>query len=145
MSWGIKITILYCGFVVLILSMVFATMTYKVDLVSADYYDQELKFQDKINGIRNTDSLHLSFKTEIAKQVVSLQYPEQWHGKKVAGRILFYRPSDSALDLSYTANQGEQGQQVFASGKFRRGTYKMLCDFQVDGRKFCYEETLFLN
>ena len=145
MSWGIKIALLYCGFVVLILSMVMCTMTYKVDLVSPDYYEQELKFQDKLNGLRNTDSLHLHFKTETDRHKISLVYPAQWKGQPVEGKILFYRPSDSALDLSFMASQGTQGQQVFASDRFRLGAYKMLCDFKVGGRKFCYEESIFLK
>jgi hypothetical protein len=47
--------------------------------------------------------------------------------------------------LSFAANQDGKGVQLFESGRFKRGTYKMLCDFKVEGRKFCYEETLFLN
>ena len=145
MNWGLKITILYAGFVVLILSMVFRTFGYKVDLVSADYYDQELKFQDRINGTKKTDSLHLVFQTEAKGGMVSMIYPAQWQGKQVDGKILFYRPSDSALDLSYAARPGEKGVQVFTSGKFRRGSYRMVCDFKVEGQKYCYEEILFMN
>jgi hypothetical protein len=145
MGWGTKIAILYIGFVLLILTMVLKSMTHTVDLVSTDYYEQELKFQEKINGTKNTDSLHLVFKTEARNNMVSITYPEQWLGRTITGKILFYRHSDSALDLSCSADQNDKGTQVFASGKFRRGSYKMLCDFVVDGKKFCYEENLFMN
>jgi len=53
MSWGKKITILYIGFVLLIVSMVTISASHKIELVSKDYYAQELDYQQKINAIRS--------------------------------------------------------------------------------------------
>lgn len=38
MSWGVKIIVLYVGFVVFIVIMVFMIMCEKVDFVLKDYY-----------------------------------------------------------------------------------------------------------
>ena len=46
MSWGIKITILYLGFVALILTLVFTCFGHKSELEYKDYYVRELKFQE---------------------------------------------------------------------------------------------------
>ena len=50
MSWGIRITIMYLGFVGLILTLVFTCFGHKVELESKDYYARELRFQDQINA-----------------------------------------------------------------------------------------------
>jgi len=50
MSWGYKILTFYLAFVALIVFMVFSAFQYKVNLVSTDYYERELKYQDVIDG-----------------------------------------------------------------------------------------------
>ncbi len=57
MNFGSKITVLYLSFVGLILTLVFMCFGQKVELVSKDYYAQELKFQDKIDAINNEKGL----------------------------------------------------------------------------------------
>ena len=44
-NWGWRIVILYSGFVLLILFLVYKTTTVNDDLVTTDYYAKELKFQ----------------------------------------------------------------------------------------------------
>jgi hypothetical protein len=57
-SWGIKIAMLYCGFVALIIIMVSMAMNQKIDLVSKDYYEQELNYQKKIDKTNRSHALH---------------------------------------------------------------------------------------
>ena len=57
MDFGGKIIILYLSFVGLILTLVFMSYGQKVELVSADYYAQEINFQQKINATNNEKSL----------------------------------------------------------------------------------------
>ena len=59
MSWGTKIAFLYLSFATMIGVMVYKSVTQSVDLVAPNYYEQELKYQDKIDGINNlsADSL----------------------------------------------------------------------------------------
>ena len=42
MNFGVKITVLYLSFVALILTLVFMSFSQKVELVSKDYYAQEI-------------------------------------------------------------------------------------------------------
>ena len=48
MSWGIKIAIVYVGFMALIISMVIVSSSSKSELVAKDYYAQELNYQQRI-------------------------------------------------------------------------------------------------
>ena len=56
-SWGKRIAILYIGFVALIGVMIALSMGQKVELVSEDYYDKELVFQNKIDEMNNANAL----------------------------------------------------------------------------------------
>ena len=49
-SWGIKITMLYMAFVVLIVTMVVASSHQHFDLVSDKYYADEIVYQKTIDA-----------------------------------------------------------------------------------------------
>ncbi len=145
MNWGTRITLLYCGFVVLILIMVFVSLHQKVDLVSADYYEKELLFQSKIDGMKNTSELTNGFSCETRSDSVMLHYPEALRHKKVSGEIVFYRPSDSGRDEKFNAAPDANGRQGFQLKHHKRGYYKLLCEVEADGKKYYYEEPIQLN
>ena len=65
MNFGGKIVILYLSFVGLILTLVFMSYGQKVELVSTDYYAQEINFQQKINATNNEKSLSGSSITHV--------------------------------------------------------------------------------
>ena len=50
MNWGYKILFVYIAFIAGILLMVFKSSTQKRDLVTADYYAKELKYQERIDA-----------------------------------------------------------------------------------------------
>ena len=57
MNWGWKICILYSGFALLTLTMVFFAMNQEVFLVSDDYYKQEIEYQGQIDKMENARAL----------------------------------------------------------------------------------------
>lgn len=57
LNWGWRISILYSGFVVFMLFMVFKTTTVKDDLVTPDYYAKELEYQQHIDKQERANQL----------------------------------------------------------------------------------------
>ena len=57
MSWGYKILGVYLVFVTGIVFLVIKSSNQKVDLVTKDYYEQELMYQDKINETARASKL----------------------------------------------------------------------------------------
>ena len=57
MNWGIRIAILYLGFMALILTLVFTCMNNGSELESRDYYARELKYQAQIDATSNANAL----------------------------------------------------------------------------------------
>ena len=79
MNWGWKIVVVYSGFVVMTLGMVFYFMGHKVDLVAKDYYKQEIEYQDQIDKITNAKSLDepIGFEYTAAEKKIKLQLKKQ--------------------------------------------------------------------
>ena len=57
MNWGYKILMVYILFVAGIMVMVFMSSTQNTDLVTTDYYEKELVYQQKIDQISRTSAL----------------------------------------------------------------------------------------
>ena len=145
MSWGTRIAALYIGFVIMISVLVFKSNGEKVDLVSVDYYAQELKFQDKIDGQKNMNSLSGRVTCEAKNKSVTIQFPAELIGKYVTGEILFYRPSDNDLDLRTQLLLDSLGKQKIRNDKFKRGVYLMQIKCSLNSKSFYYEQQIFMN
>ena len=51
MNWGYKILLVFAVFVAGILFLVYKSSNQKMDLVTTDYYEKELKYQQKIDAM----------------------------------------------------------------------------------------------
>lgn len=138
MNWGIKITVLYVGFVILILSLVSMAMHQNVDLVSKDYYEQELKFQDKIDKGNRTNALKEPLTWEIKHGSLLLKFPEQFKGKKISGSIYFFRPSDETMDKTIPLS-ADTLQLNIPTNQLKKGLYKMQINWEANKEEYYNE------
>lgn len=145
LSWGIKITVLYAGFVILIVIMVGLTMREKVDLVAKDYYSQELNYQDKINKVGRTNALKQPLTWEVKTNEVVFRFPEQFRSKEIKGSIYFFRPSDASMDTTIDLSADTAGIQTVFTGKLNNGVYKMLVNWEVEKLTYYNEGIIHIN
>lgn len=139
MSWGIKITILYTGFAVLIATMVGLTMREQIDLVSPDYYEQELHYQDRINIVDRTRSLKEPLTWEVGDRTLDLHFPAAFGQEPISGSIYFFRPSDSRLDQTITIPATVSGEQEIPLRKLKKGMYKMQISWKAGSTDYYNE------
>ncbi len=139
MNWGIKITIVYTGFVILISSLVVISSRNKSELVAKDYYSQELRYQDRIDAIENEKKLETSIDYKLEKDKITLTAPA--NSKTFNGEVLFFRPSDASKDLKIKLHFDETGRQFIDRTMFAKGVYKM-CITWHENKKTYYKEQI---
>ncbi|MCI4668469.1 MAG: FixH family protein [Bacteroidia bacterium] len=143
MSWGYKITFLYTGFAVLILGMVFASVKYnKIHLVTKNYYEQEVLFNEKAIKISNTQSLEkpVQINYQIEDQLIRLNFPEL---EGISGNIKLYRPSNSKKDKDFAIQLSDFSQEINVVS-FTRGQWKVLVDWEANGKKYYQQKLVIL-
>ena len=145
MSWGIRITILYLGFVSLIITMVSLTMREKVDLVAKDYYAQELKYQDRIDEINRTKKLPEQLTWEIKPGAIFYQFPKHLKNANIKARIHFFRPSDANLDKKTNIEVDTSGVYLLSTEKIPAGVYKMQISWEAENTNYYNEGIIRLN
>lgn len=145
MNFGGKIVVLYLSFVGLILTLVFMSYGQKVELVSTDYYAQEINFQQKINATNNEKSLSGASITHVINgNAVILKIDSALLSNDFRGNATFFRPSDSSKDLSFKLNFVNNEQTIEAK-KLIHGAYKLQLSWTSNQKNYFKEEVIFIN
>lgn len=145
MNWGVKITIMYLGFVALILTLAFTCFGQTVELESKDYYARELKFQNQIDATNNANALANPISHEVKGRGVELNLPKELLSSDFTGSINFLRPSDSSKDKSFNLKPDTSGKQTLNDAGFIKGVYKMQISIVSKGKNYYKEDVVFLQ
>ena len=144
MNFGKKITILYLSFVALIVTMVVMCFGQKVELISDDYYAQELQFQDKITAVNNAKALGASINHFVDGKTITLTLDSNLIAANIQGTITFFRPSDSSKDLKVKMNF-INGEQIIDNTALIHGAYKLQLNWVSNNKDYFKEEVIFIN
>ncbi|MBI3519163.1 MAG: FixH family protein [Bacteroidetes bacterium] len=144
MNFGGKIVILYLSFVALILTLVFNCYSMDVDLVSTDYYAQEINFQQKINATNNEKDLPSSITHVVNDQSIILSIDSALLSKDFQGTVTFFRPSDSKKDVSLKMNFVNY-KQVIDAKELIHGAYKLQLSWTSNKKNYFKEDVIFIN
>lgn len=142
MSWGFRITILYLSFVALIVTLVVLCYGQKVELVSKDYYKQELQYQDRIDAINNANSATQTISHSVEGNIITLNASPEFMQSGFKGTINFFRPSDSSKDFNTELKFDADGKQVIAGDQLEKGLYKMQLSWQSGGKNYFKEQVI---
>lgn len=141
-SWGYKIFIGYSLFVVGILFLVYKASKQNYDLVTENYYEAELKYQEVIDQKANVANLSAPPKIQHTINSVAVQLPQEFAGKPVQGEVYLYRASDASKDIrqNFTTSDGFYKLQM---PKELSGMYVVKLSWQSGGKTFYHESSLF--
>ncbi|GAA4356517.1 hypothetical protein GCM10023185_20360 [Hymenobacter saemangeumensis] len=142
--WPYAIIATFVLFAAYIGYMVQQAMRSSVDLVSADYYQQELQHQQRMSALARTAALpapvEVSHKAE-AKEL-ALQLPVTLAAQLSSGKVQFFRPSDKALDFSVPLQPNAQGQQRLSTARLKAGLWRVRLDFEAAGQAYFVEKEI---
>jgi hypothetical protein len=124
MNWGNKLIIVFILFAIGIGFLVYKANSVKYDLVSKDYYKEELRYQDKIDGINNASKLSELNITEDSTNII-VQMPKELNGHKVEGEVFFYCPTDETKDKKLPLKVDNEGKQLIAKNEVKKTKYQV--------------------
>ncbi|TCZ74858.1 FixH family protein [Flaviaesturariibacter aridisoli] len=139
-SWGHKIAAVYITFISGITFLVFKANAQHFDLVTENYYEQELKYQDVIDQQKNVSGLSAAPRYGTTAGTVQVALPAEFEGRQWKGHLYLYRPSSAALDLHKDV-PGNGRAFVWVLPKQLEGSYRLKFSWELDGKKF-YDESV---
>ncbi len=142
-NWGARVAILYIGFVLLILFLVVKSFQVDVDLVTEDYYEQELKFQEIINKKANANKLTIGLTYVLEGKKISFSFPKDQ--ENIKGHIKIYRPSNKNFDRLFKIELDEENVIILELDNSPSGLYKMKIDWESNSIGYYVEKDIYLK
>ena len=142
LSWGYIITFGYLAFIGGIGFLVYKATSEKFDLVTKDYYDQELKYQQVIDQSANTAKLSAPLSVEKINGELKISFPAEMRDKKKTIDFYLYYPADAKKDFRKAFElSGNELIQSLPSGM--KGMYQLKLSWEVNAVKYYFEKKLF--
>lgn len=139
-SWGKGILFAIIFFMLATVFMVYISMETKFDLVTDNYYEKELKYQQVIDKVERTNMLDKKIKIASDQENVIINFPDQ----NVKGEVQFYRPSDSSKDFFVEIIPDEKGEQTIPVNNLQKGMWKVKIEWEMNNQNYFNEKVLML-
>lgn len=137
-NWGTMLTIVFILGASGIIFMVYRSQQMSAELVTDNYYAEELQFQKKIDA--RTAANNLSRKVAIeyinVQDAIVVSFPPECLKGDIKGNIYFYNPSSGKQDRIIPIAMDAQGLQVIAAGKIARGTYSVQVEWRMNDKAY---------
>lgn len=138
MNWGKGIIIGMATFMGFILFLVISLMQHKVDLVSEDYYQQEIDYDTHINAVNTYNQSKEKIAVKLTENELQLEFPATMQDDSI--HVQLKRPDNELLDMQL----GIDGMPLAAIPleKLHKGRYDLIVTGTVGKKDFIYEDVV---
>ena len=143
-NWGTGIFIVIVLFVGLCVAFIIYAQHQKWSMVEEDYYPKELRHEEKLVKMRNANALSMQMQVKTGTTGLVVQFPVDFHGKKLTGNINIYRPSDEKLDIILPVSADTSLTQAIPLNRLSKGRYVVKVDWSSGGKEFYKEQDIFI-
>jgi hypothetical protein len=141
MNWGKSIVLVFIGFALFIGVLVTVCMKQEMSLVSADYYQQELDYQNQIDRIENTSALKVLPAISVVNDSLRLVYGDL--NVVTSGVLKLTRASSARHDASFAIIGDKAASQIaFPLSNLPRGRYKASFEWVMNGEEYYIDKPI---
>ncbi len=145
--WPVTIIVFFSVAICAAVSVVIFCMRQKVDLVAADYYDQEVRYQDQLDRINHASSLQAPAKVEYntATRRITVSLPAEHLNQSLKGWIQLYRPAASGLDQKLALDVDATGAQIIDAKSLNDGLWHVRVSWKQNGTDYYFDQKLVIG
>jgi hypothetical protein len=140
MDWGKSIVVSFVLFAAFIGAIVTICVKQDVNLVSADYYKDEIAFQQQIERKRNTEALAEKPQVAIINNQLLIHFPQNVSVE--SGYVKLFRPSSSDLDQNFMLSSSGDSLRIFELSRTEAGAYRIKMNWTMQGKEYYLEKTI---
>jgi hypothetical protein len=141
MNWGKSIILAFILFATFIAVLVTVCMRQDVSLVTKDYYQEELKYQDQIERMANTATLASKPVITSTERRLTLAFDQLPNIE--GGELKLFCPANAAADKTFALNATTGTTQVLGTD-LPQGMYRARMTWRMQGREFYIEEIIYI-
>lgn len=143
-NWGTGIVLAFIGFISFIMYFVITMSTskkYDFELVTENYYGQELEFQHDIDKQNNAKTLEENISWSKTTEGILITFPKTFKAEAITGNVFLYRPSNKQLDFE-TAISLSDHNLLIPDKRLLGGRWNIKVDWQYKGNSYMYKKDI---
>lgn len=145
-NWGTGIVIGATAFTTFISVMVYKCVQQSFDLVSPDYYAQELKYENQITRINNTADLKDRFAVSYDQQnkMINLSLSSFVKESISGGTVVLYKPDNASADKIVDLILSDGGTQEIGASGLPPGAWDVKVSWSSGGNEYYQKERIYI-
>jgi nitrogen fixation protein FixH len=143
-NWGTGIVLAFVAFIIFILYFVvlsFRDPASNHDLVTDDYYQKELKYQDDLDAAKNLEVAGSGMRVALVEEGLQIGFPEYMEPSKIKGTVSLYRPSNKQLDFK-TPIQLSERQLLIPKSRLLDGRWDIRVEWMYEDKPYLYQHKI---
>ena len=140
MSIGKWIVAVFILFAVFIGTLVTICVRQDISLVSKNYYDDELAYQDQIKRISNAEELEHQPTLSKTNDKIKVQFDQPVE----KGILKLFCPSNAKMDRDFELNLSTDNQQTVDISELSKGMYRAKLYWTAAGENYYIEQMIYL-
>lgn len=143
MSWGNKLVVVFVAFAALMGTLVYKAVNTKFELVTKDYYKDELRYQEKLDGAANAAAAG-PLVVKVSAGVIDIQLPQSLAATVADADAWFYCKTNAAHDQRSQVKI-ENGAHHFDASHFAKDSYELKLQFTSGGKQYYYSSPVIIQ
>lgn len=129
----------FMSFILYLVISMTTSKDFNHDLVTEEYYKQELTFQQKLDKETNAQSLVNNIITEKTDEGILISFPEDMDPAAINGSIFLYRPSNKEKDFTIPVELSAH-QVLIPARHFENGRWNIEIDWSYEAETYFYKK-----
>lgn len=142
LNWGHGVFAALALFVAMMAWFMVRAIGNSEELVTEDYYKEELRYQERINEKASAELAGDPVRFEVTDGRLTLVFPASVKGNKVEGSAHFMKPNDSRADRTVPFTVDSLGTCTFDTRDWMKGVYQVDVTWTLEGEKRLSEERI---
>lgn len=142
--WPYAIIGVFVVFISATVGLIVVASSNRMELVSADYYEQEVRHQRQMEKVSRTRALgnKASIALDSARKQIVIAVPSEHVSQLADGSIQLYRPSAAGLDRRMNLELTPGGRQFVDVSAMPNGLWKVRVQWKVGGDEYFLDESV---
>ena len=144
LNWPTGIILSLVAFIIFILSFVYkATFipAYNHQLVSDEYYNDELNYQEEIDKLKRASKLDKNVSIKKVVTGLLIEFPSEFNFNQIKGTISFKRLSNRTIDFSIPIAL-DSNQFLLKDETLVDGRWDVKIEWMVDSKAYLFKEKI---
>lgn len=122
----------FCG----IATVIGIAVTHREYLVSDNYYDQEIGYQNQLDSAARARQCGASITFDAVNSRVAIGIPGVQLAQNCTGKVQFYRPSAPQLDREFPLAAPAHGSQIIDASHLAAGLWQVKASWRAGGQDY---------